>query len=190
MKPLTSSSRAAAVRGFTVIELLATVTIAATLAAVAAPAMRGMVATARLKSHNSSLQESLMLARTEAIKRNARVVVCKSADQATCTDSGDWQQGWIVFVDNDDSATVTAGEAILHKVQPLAGSFILKSSGNVTEYVSYSSTGAPKVRSSQSFQSGVFTLCQPTAGDARQIEILATGRLSMGRDPVTSCTAS
>lgn len=180
----------AAARGFTVIELLATVTIAAILAAVAAPSMREMTANARLKGHNGALQESLMLARTEAIKRNARVVVCRSSDQASCAISGDWQQGWIVFVDADDSATVDSGEGILQKIAPLSGSFILKASGNVTEYVSYTGTGAAKVKASQNFQSGVFTLCQPGGGDARQIEILATGRLSFGREPVSSCTGS
>jgi type IV fimbrial biogenesis protein FimT len=46
------------------------------------------------------------------------------------------------------------------------------------------------VSASQDFQNGVFTLCQPAGGDARQIEVFVTGRLSMRAEPVSTCTAS
>ena len=105
---------------------MVTIAIAAVLAGLAAPSFRELIANNRLKSHISALQTSLMLARNEAINRNRRVVVCKSADQASCATTGDWQQGWIVFVDADDDASVDAGETVLQKVEALSGSFILQ----------------------------------------------------------------
>lgn len=188
-------SRRKVARGFTLIELLVTIGIAAVLAGLAAPSVQSMIATNRLKSHNSALQESLMLARTEAIKRLARVVACKSADVAppaerTCTTTGNWQQGWIVFLDSNDSATVDAGEVVIQKVGALNGSFILKASGNMVDYVSFTSTGSAKLKASDSVQTGSFTLCQPSGGDARQIEVFATGRLSFGKAQVSTCTDS
>ena len=177
-------------RGFTLIELMVTIGIAAVLAAVAAPSFQGLVANSRLKSHNNAIQTSLTMARSEAIKRKARVVVCKSADQASCSTSGDWQQGWIVFVDTNDSATVDAGEAILEKVAPLSGAFVLKGDGNLTEYISYTSSGAAKVKASDTFQTGTLTLCQTAGGNARLIELFATGRLSFSKATISSCTAS
>jgi type IV fimbrial biogenesis protein FimT len=175
-------------RGFTIVELLVTVGIVGVLAGIAAPSMRDLVASNRLKTHNSTLETSLMLARTEAIKRQLRVVVCKSADQASCAGSGDWQQGWIVFVDTNDSASVDAGEAILEKVGALSGSFILRGDTDVADYVSYSRNGGPKIRASDNPQTGMFQLCQTAGGAARQITVLATGRLSFGKEAVASCS--
>lgn len=173
--------------GFTLIELLVTIGIAAMLMGVAAPSMKDFIANSRLKSHNSALESSLMLARSEAVKRQARVVVCRSSTQTGCT-SGAWQQGWIVFVDSDDSASVDAGEPILEKVGVLTGSFILRGDGSVADYVSYTKSGAAKLRASDTTQTGTFILCQPTGGSARQIAVLATGRLSFGKEPVVSCS--
>ena len=175
--------------GFTIIELMATLTLVAVLAALAAPSVHEMIATARLKSHNSALQSSLMLARSEAINRKKRVVVCKSPDQAACTTTGDWRQGWIVFIDNNDNAAVDAGEAILQKVSALSGSFVLRGTNNIGDYVSFTSSGAAKVSAAaDTFQTGVFTLCQVDSPNARQIELFATGRLSLTSNPVTSCS--
>ena len=178
------------VRGFTLIELLVTIAIAAVLAGLAAPSFREAMANNRLKSHISALQTSLTLARSEAIKRKARVVVCKSADQANCTTTGDWQQGWIVFVDGNDSASVDPGEALIQKVEALSGSFILRAGGNLTDYVSYTGTGAAKLKASDTDQVGTFVLCQPAGGNARQLDLFVTGRLSLGTLPVSTCTAS
>jgi type IV fimbrial biogenesis protein FimT len=176
-----------AIRGFTMPEMMVTLAIAAVLAGVAAPSVRDMVARNRLKSHTSALQTSLMLARTEAIKRQVRVVVCKSADQAGCTTAGDWQQGWIVFLDANDSASVDAGETVIERVGALSGSFILQGTGNLANYVSYTGNGSAKVTASDNVQTGRFNLCQTAGGDARQIDVFATGRLSFGKEPAPTC---
>lgn len=184
---MTGRSRA---RGFTIVELMVTIGIAAVLAGLAAPSFKQVTASNRLKTHTSALHTSLLMARSEAIKRHARVVMCKSSDGATCVTAGDWQQGWILFADTNDNAGADAGEPIIQKVGALSGEFILKGAGQLADYVSYTGTGAPKLAGTDTFQTGSFTLCQLAGGSARQIELFATGRLNISQNPVASCTPS
>lgn len=87
--------RLSRVRGFTLIELMAALAVAAILVAVGVPSYQRFVATQRVKTAVSSLSYSLLYARSEAIKRNAVVAVEPLGD---C-----WQDGW----------EITAGGATL-----------------------------------------------------------------------------
>lgn len=175
-------------RGFTLIELAVTLSILAVVAALAVPSLESFMSNSRFKTHANALQSSLLMARSESIKRRMRVVACKSADQETCTTSGGWEQGWIVFVDTNDSASVDAGEGIIGKVPALSGAFQLRGGGNVDDYVSFTSSGAARISGSETFQSGVLLLCPAGGGEARQLELFATGRVASSKTNVTTCT--
>jgi type IV fimbrial biogenesis protein FimT len=69
----TASPTARRRRGFTMTELMVTVAVVAVLSTIAAPSMRQMVATQRVRSAASALTESLWMARSEALKRNDNV---------------------------------------------------------------------------------------------------------------------
>jgi type IV fimbrial biogenesis protein FimT len=75
-----------ALSGFTIIEMMIVVLIMATLAALAAPSMRKMILTQRVKTASFDVFSGMVLARSEAIKRNVSV---------TLTPTGaDWVNGW------------------------------------------------------------------------------------------------
>jgi type IV fimbrial biogenesis protein FimT len=76
--------------GFTLIEVVMVLAILAVLAFIAAPSMRAFMDSQMVKTPASDLYSSLVLARSEAIKRNAAVDVVPSAS--------DWAQGWRVRV--------------------------------------------------------------------------------------------
>ena len=59
--------------GFTLIELMVTVTVVALFASLAAPSFRQLVATQRVRTAASAITESLLVARSEAVKRNTNV---------------------------------------------------------------------------------------------------------------------
>lgn len=74
--------------GFTLIELLTTMAIVAILLGIGVPSFREFISSQRVKSAASEISSMLILARSEAIKRNRDVTI----EQAT----GGWQNGWTV----------------------------------------------------------------------------------------------
>lgn len=90
--------------GITLFELLIVMAIAGILAMIAAPSMTEFVRNSRLNSTAMMMVGDLNLARGEAIKRNARVLIC-SGGQAGCNGSLDWAaSGWIVCYDINNDA--------------------------------------------------------------------------------------
>jgi type IV fimbrial biogenesis protein FimT len=89
------SMRAAS--GFTLIETLMVVVILAVLAGIAAPSMRAFMDSQVVKTPASDLYASLVLARSEAIKRNAAIDIVPTAT--------DWAQGWQVRLQSEPDPT-------------------------------------------------------------------------------------
>ena len=84
--------------GFTIIELMVTVAVAGILLAVAVPSFNQMAVNSRLTTQVNDVVGALNLARSEAIKRNARVSFCRvgSETAVNCeTASGNWLH-WVV----------------------------------------------------------------------------------------------
>lgn len=175
-------------RGFTLIELLVVLVIVAVLAMVGVPSMAGIMDSIKLSSASNVFLSSLHLARSEAIKRNGRVVLCKSADGVSCASSGGWEQGWFVFHDANNNSTIDSDEAVIARTQPLLGNLRLTGNSSVARYVSFVSTGATKLVSG-AFQAGTLTLCRLSAsgGEARQIILNAAGRPRIQRVAVDTC---
>jgi type IV fimbrial biogenesis protein FimT len=174
--------------GFTLIELMVVVAIAALLQSLAAPAFRGFVNSMRLTAAVNSLFTSLLLARSEAIKRNGRAVVCKSASGDACVSSGNWEQGWIVFHDANNNARRDAGEAIVSHQQATAAPILLTGNNPLASYVSYNPMGQTAYVSG-AFQAGTLTVCVASASsqEARQIIISSAGRPRTVRTMVAHC---
>ena len=174
--------------GFTLIELLLVVALVAILQSLAAPSLAGMANSMRLSTATNSLFSSLHLARSEAIKRNSRAVVCKSATGDACITSGGWEQGWIVFHDVNNNASLDAGEAILSREQALPHPIQLTGNGPVASYVSYTPMGTTSYTSG-AFQAGTLTICahSSTSVAAREIKISSTGRPRTLKTTVAHC---
>jgi type IV fimbrial biogenesis protein FimT len=104
-------------RGFTLIEMLVALAILAILAAVAAPGLASIQQNAARRTALNDFWHAIFLARSEAIKRNAVVAICRSADGEHCDNAAtDWSQGWIVFdnLDHDEPAQRDVDEPLIH----------------------------------------------------------------------------
>jgi len=71
------TSPSSGARGFTLLELLVTVAVAAVLMSLAVPSMRELIALQRLKSINAELVTDLQYARSEAVSRNSTLLWVK-----------------------------------------------------------------------------------------------------------------
>lgn len=158
--------------GFTLIELMVTIAIAAILLMVAVPNFITFIQNNRLTSQANDLVTALNYARSEAIKRGVRVTVCSRLDDTTCAGANDWTTGWLVFVDADGDGAV-AGAEVLQVRQPMENGNTL-SSAAAFQRVTYQNTGF-------SGFAGTLRLCDArSTPSARAIVVSPQGRVRIG----------
>ncbi|WP_374601103.1 GspH/FimT family pseudopilin [Niveibacterium sp.] len=97
--------------GFSLIELMVTLTVAGILLAIAIPPLTGALARQRISSTISDLSSDLALARSEAARVGQPVSVCASSDGTSCSTS--WTNGWLVWVDVDGDGTKSSTETTI-----------------------------------------------------------------------------
>lgn len=164
-------------RGFTLIEMMVTLTLLAILIALVTPSFQGLLRDNRAATQANALLGSLALARSEAIKRNVPVVVCRSNTGTSCA-GAEWEAGWIVWPDTNRSGTLNAddgdgipeaGEEMIIEAQgALVGRFDLAAAAAA---ITYRPDGSPTA-------ADAFELTPPGSDTehGRCIEIDATGR--------------
>ncbi len=122
--------------GFTLIELMIALTLAAILLGVALPAFSSGIDAARASDARSALLASLMTASHKAALTSRHAVLCPSVDGVGCDGkSPDWSAGWIVFLDHDGNRERDASETLVHQQPPLAARVHLRSTAGRTRIV-------------------------------------------------------
>ena len=142
-------------RGFTLIELIITMALAAIVLTIGVPSFQAMMRNNRAATYTNEFMSALNLARSEAIKRGWRVAMCPGT-QTGCNGNA-WGNGWIVFVDADangngilDEATdnngiLDSGELVLRVYEAFGGNTTLLGSAPVSQYISFSPDGATRL---------------------------------------------
>jgi type IV fimbrial biogenesis protein FimT len=180
--------------GFTLIELIITLVIVGVLLGIGVPNFRSFIQNSRITSQSNELVGVLATARSEALKRNLVVNVCRSADPTAgtpvCTvgGSGTWETGWLVYVDFSTTTTLANGSFAaadgdtLLKVYPaLAGNNTLRgNSAALVDFVSFKPDGTTTLLTAVTPHH--FKLCDTRgASSARAIVLEPTGRPRIDR---------
>jgi type IV fimbrial biogenesis protein FimT len=119
--------------GFTLTELMITLTVIGILVAAGLPSLANLVRDQRIKTATSDVFVSLIYARSEAIKRNDRVVVCAANSTIDgCANSTNWAAGWIVFLDTDANGFPSTAADILRKNSPVPNVTLSGTATNAT----------------------------------------------------------
>jgi len=86
-------------RGWSVVEVLIGVAFLAAVVMISMPGIDRLARDHHLRKTSSNLFASLVLAQKEATRRGSRAQLCPSSDGKSCRPDGDWNRGWIIFVD-------------------------------------------------------------------------------------------
>jgi type IV fimbrial biogenesis protein FimT len=182
-------------------ELLTVLTLVAVLLGLAAPSFQESIQRNRLQSTLNDVVSMVAFARAEAVTRAAPVSVCASADGASCGASGEWEKGWIVFVDDgagtSQNGAVDTGEPLVRVGGPAPTAVSLRA----FNFPSSSSITFTRSGRMNQDSSGTFVICDDRGvSQARAVVLNVSGqpRLSI-RDSsgtllddnnavITSCT--
>jgi type IV fimbrial biogenesis protein FimT len=103
--------------GFTVVELLVTITMVAILMALAVPSLQQFLVRSEMQSLSNDFANALQKARLEAVSRNMCVTVCPGQNLATnpqcraTLPSDNWNaSGWLVYINPTCDTTITSAD--------------------------------------------------------------------------------
>ncbi|WP_295580407.1 GspH/FimT family pseudopilin [uncultured Lamprocystis sp.] len=168
--------------GFTLVEIMVVLTIAVILLAVAVPSFQSLVRNGRRAALTNEFVLALTFAKSEAVKRGVPVTVCSRATNTTCTtgDGATWDNGWLIFVDNDHDGIVddadTPPDLVLRAFPALPDGSTLR--GGARKRVTFHGTGFSKGFTD------TFRLCDPRGTTEGKAIVLS----NQGRVRTTSGT--
>jgi type IV fimbrial biogenesis protein FimT len=168
--------------GLSTIDLIMGMALAVVLLGLAMPPVQGLLSRYRTLSEAHELSQLLLFARGEAIRRGARVTVCRStsfASERPNCDGERWDQGWIAFLDNTDTISnrpgVLDGADLVLRVGAGRPTVRIEPTATYRDWLAFTPTGRPI--GSTGLGNGTF--CLLDGSSRRDVVIAVTGRVSV-----------
>lgn len=169
--------------GFTLLELMITITVLVILVTIGVPSYQATVRNNCAVSGANSLLSILTLARSEAQRRGRTVTVCPgNSDGTGCATSGTaWEASLVAFVDTDKDRTLDTGEELIRSLTPFSSCAAVTS--NYGSYISFDSLASPS-------DSGTFTITpKEQTAVARRLKISRPSKFRIC-NPTTDTTCT
>jgi type IV fimbrial biogenesis protein FimT len=157
------------VTGFTLIELMITLSVFCVLLIIAIPSFNTMILNNRLTANSDSLVNALNYARSTALYQEINVVVCPLGSLGSSSCGANWSSGWIVVTQPASGINTLLKSQQYSSTDPVL-------TGSVDTVV-FDSHGIATTQSN-------FKFCDTRGGAfAHSIEVLATGFVQAGTTP-------
>jgi type IV fimbrial biogenesis protein FimT len=183
-------------KGFTLQELMIAMAVFFILSAFGIPGYIGYIRNGELSNSTTSLFSDMYYARSEAIKRKAKVTICRSSDAMAAAPvcggtSKTWSNGWIVFVNVDGAPNIYDANDVLLKVgSPPNDDVEVISNANADQYIEYNTDGSLNINLAPS----VYAICADFDQDGdydedsgREIRVSPIGRPEIKVGSIASC---
>lgn len=175
--------------GWTLIEALVVLAVAAVLLAWAVPSMQRTTAHARLVNASNDLVHGLYLTQQTAVSLGRHTVFCAGTVAAGCT--GNWSAGqWIAFVDSNRDGQLSSGETVF-AVGTINPQILVSGNGPFSSALVFAPIGISQLISG-AFGAGTLRVCSDVGGMANTIDLVlaSTGRIrTQQTDSTGSCQA-
>lgn len=155
---------------FSLVELMTVLAVIAVLVGVGVPSFETILRGYRLNASVNGFAGAIHVARSEAIRRGARVDLVP-------VNGRDWAAGWIVFIDKNENQRADAGESVIARYGPVPGGMAIKSvfTDSSKPYLAYNGSGRTRTNASnQTPQLG--TISFTLGKGVRRIKLNFSGR--------------
>lgn len=160
------------VAGFTLIELIVSITVLTILLVLTLPAFQAMLMNNRVLANADSLANSFNYARNVALSQNINVTTCPIGATASTTCGANWQSGWIVVSQPATGAAVLLQANATSANAPVVTA--IQVNGAAAGSVTFDARGIATTQAN-------FVVCDSRGSAfARSVEVLPTGFVQSG----------
>jgi len=179
-------------RGFTLPEIMITMGIIAIVLSTAVPSVNSMIKNNRMATQLNSVVTHIHVARAESVKRDVRVILCRSASpNATTPSCGGttrvWESGYIVFADdgNNSNNVYNAGtDTLLIRGQLSTAGVKMRTNSTWNNNLEFNPDGS----TNEGGSTALMSFCDSRGHThGRQIQVAANGVPRMYAENIASC---